>query len=138
MAEAAREAYEGMDKDMARLRELKELLYSELCARVDGVHANVSSLNGSPNILSVTVDGVDAICLVDSLGEKGVCVSAGSACNSRELHASHVLRAMGVSDRDAGATIRLSLSKYNNKEEIITAAEIFEETVRGLRDIYCS
>lgn len=136
MAEAAREIFTSMEEDMARVRMLKELLYNELCKRIDGVRAHIDYMKAAPNILSVAVDGVNAVCLVDSLGQKDVCVSAGSACNSREITSSHVLKALGVSENTASSTVRLSLSKYNSKEEIIRAAEIFEQTVNSLREIY--
>ena len=136
MAEAAREMYENMDEEMMKIKELKNLLYRELHNRVEGIHAHGDHIEGAPNILSVVVDGVDAVCLVDSLGQKEVCVSAGSACNSREIQSSHVLKAMGVGEMAARSTIRLSLSKYNNREEILKVAEIFEETVNHLREIY--
>lgn len=137
MAEAAREMSDGMDEELRKSGELKQLLYRELSTRVEGVHAHTNYKEGAPGILSVVVDGVEAVCLVDSLGQKGVCVSAGSACNSKELQTSHVLMAMGVDEADARSTIRWSLSKYNNREEILKAAEIFEETVNHLREIYC-
>jgi len=59
------------------------------------------------------------------LDTKGVYVSAGSACQSREAKPSHVLKAMGLTDEQARSTIRVSFSKYNSPEEVENAAEIF-------------
>lgn len=73
-------------------------------------------------IISITIRGVDNEALAMLLNKRGICVGTGSACNSRSVESSHVLKAVGMSKDDAMSTIRVSFSKYNSAEEVETAA----------------
>ena len=66
------------------------------------------------------------------LGTRGVCVSAGSACNSHSTEPSHVLKAIGLTDEEARSTIRISFSEYTKLDEVYEAAEIIAECVDTL------
>src|SRR3989339_333106 len=80
------------------------------------------------NILNVSIRGIDAETLVKHLSNKGICISAGSACTSGAIEGSHVLKAMQLSEEEARASIRISLSKYTTKKEI-------DETIKHLKSI---
>lgn len=86
----------------------------------------------SSKILSIRFPCVDAETLVLMLGAKGVCVSAGSACDSHSAKPSHVLKAIGLTDEEARSTIRISFSDYTTVEEVIDAADIIAECVNSL------
>lgn len=73
-------------------------------------------------IVRVTIRGVDNEMLAMLLNKRGICVGIGSACNSRSVEPSHVLKAIGMSNDDAMSTIRVSFSKYNTPDEAETAA----------------
>lgn len=97
-------------------------------------------LNGDINLvtdngktMSIRFDGVDAETLLLMLDAHGVCVSAGSACRSREQEPSRVLLTMGINAEDARNSIRLSVSKMNTVDEIEQAAKIITECVTALR-----
>ncbi|HIH58624.1 MAG TPA: aminotransferase class V-fold PLP-dependent enzyme, partial [Nanoarchaeota archaeon] len=79
-------------------------------------------------ILNVSIRGIDAEILVKHLSHKGICISTGSACTSGAIEASHVLKAMQLSEEEARASIRISLSKYTTKKEI-------DETIKHLKSI---
>ena len=64
---------------------------------------------------------------------RGVCVSAGSACQSHESHPSHVLKGIGMNDDKARCTIRISFSEFNTIKEIEDAAIILADCVSSLR-----
>ena len=64
---------------------------------------------------------------------KGICISIGSACASGSVNPSHVLLAMGLSEKDAQNCVRISFGKDNTEEEILQAATAFRETVISLR-----
>ncbi len=83
-------------------------------------------------ILNIGFDGIDAQTLLLMLDNKGVCVSAGSACCSHENKPSHVLKAMGLSNEEARSSIRVSFSKTNKIIEVTRAAEIIAECVEFL------
>ena len=63
----------------------------------------------------------------------GVCVSAGSACTSGSGEPSHVLTAMGLSQRDAYGAIRITLGEENTAQEVDYIAATIENIVADLR-----
>ena len=67
------------------------------------------------------------------MDKKGIFVSTGSACTTRSIESSHVLKAIGLSDIDAHSTIRISLGKYNTKEEIDFVIKELKEIIKKLR-----
>ena len=87
----------------------------------------------TPNTSNLRFAGVVAEELMIALDLQGLAVSAGSACQSGALEPSHVLRAMGLSDEQARATIRLSLTRLTTKEEADQAADLVCATVTRLR-----
>lgn len=74
-------------------------------------------------ICSLTITGVDNESLALLLGSKDICVGTGSACSSREVTPSHVLKAIGLSDEAAMSTIRVSFSTHNTLRDVKTAAQ---------------
>lgn len=96
---------------------------------------STSSVHNLSKILSLRFDYIDAETLVIMLGERGVFVSAGSACSSHSSVPSHALKAIGLIDEEARATIRISFSDYNTVQEAREAAKIVAECVGLLRNI---
>lgn len=96
---------------------------------------NTSTSRNTSKILSLRFDNVDAETLVIMLGERGVCVSAGSACSSHSSEPSHALKAIGLTDEQARSTIRVSFSEYNTVTEAHEAAEIVADCVSLLNCI---
>lgn len=86
-------------------------------------------------VCSIGIDDIDAETLVIMLGDNGVCVSAGAACSSHSSEPSHVLKAIGLSDKEARETIRVSFSRYNTIEEVQQAAQIIVNCVNELREL---
>ena len=87
----------------------------------------------APHIASFIVKGVEGEAMLLMLDEKGIAVSTGSACTSGTLEPSHVLLAMGFSPEEAHGSLRLSLSKYNTKEEVDCFLDVFPKIVFYLR-----
>lgn len=96
---------------------------------------NTSSIQNTSKILSLCFDNIDAETLVIMLGERGVCVSSGSACSSHSSTPSHALKAIGLTDEEARSTIRVSFSDYNTIQEAREAAKIVAECVNLLHNI---
>lgn len=88
-----------------------------------------SPVSGVGHILNIEVEGIDAETLVLMMDVKGVCISAGSACHSKNVEPSHVLKAMGLSDAEARSSVRISSSSYQTEQEIIDAAHIMAECI---------
>lgn len=87
------------------------------------LHFNAKENNDS-KIVNFRIDGVDSQTLLMMMNAMGVYASAGSACKSRLMRPSHVLKAIGLSDEEAYSSIRLSFSRYNTSEDVDEAAEI--------------
>jgi cysteine desulfurase len=63
----------------------------------------------------------------------GVQAAAGSACASSSIQPSHVLTAMGLTEKEANESLRFSFGKHTTEEEVVRAAAILKETVEKLR-----
>jgi cysteine desulfurase len=79
------------------------------------------------NTISVALPGKLAETLVIRLDLAGIAVSAGSACSSGKVGASHVLEAMGLGPEIATSAIRISLGPATTKEEIAAFAEAWRQ-----------
>lgn len=100
-------------EDNAREKELLEHLISELC-KLDGVKIN--GAHNAPHILNLSIPGVPTQNSINLLQDRGICVSAGSAC--AKGHRSHTLTAMKLPPEVMDSSFRVSLSRDNTKEEI--------------------
>ncbi|WP_373085210.1 cysteine desulfurase family protein [Sneathiella sp.] len=108
-------------RDAQHLRQLRESLQSSLSASLgEQVQFNGEEAPHIPGCLSVTLVGVDAEDLLHDL--PALALSTGSACTSLLSEPSHVLRAMGLSAREAAATIRVGFGRSTTKAEVQYAA----------------
>ncbi len=114
-----------------RVSELRERLWLALQAAAP-IWRNAASGALLPGILSVTFPGIEGESLLLALDGK-VAASSGSACNSASGEPSYVLRAIGLSDLAAQATLRLSLGPDTSAEDIDRAAAEMVAAVRWLR-----
>ncbi|SHE30827.1 cysteine desulfurase IscS [Marinomonas polaris DSM 16579] len=132
MGEAFRLAGEEMEQDCARIKALRERLWSSL-TELSGVHLNGDSDNRVAGVLNVGFSGVDGEVLLMSLSD--IAVSSGSACTSASLEPSYVLRTIGLADDLAHSSLRLSVGRFTTEEEVDFAAEIIKNAVSRLRSI---
>ncbi|BCB96956.1 cysteine desulfurase [Dissulfurispira thermophila] len=114
------------------LVKLRDMLFSLLEGRL------VIKLNGHktlrlPNTLNIAIEGIVADDIVLKLSNK-IAFSSGSACHAGLRKPSPVLKAMGLSDKDALSSVRLSVGKDNTFEEIKAAAEIITQTINEIKD----
>jgi cysteine desulfurase len=116
-----------------RLMGLRERLRRGLEERVELVSVNGSLEHRLPGNLNVSFAYVEGEALM--MAVKDVAVSSGSACTSASLEPSYVLRAMGVSDELAHASIRFGLGRFNTEEEVDFVVELFAAKVKKLRDM---
>jgi len=128
---AAELCRESLDVEPARLRTLRDRLWSAL-SEIDGLHLNGAMEPRLPNNLNVRVDAVHGETLLKAMAGD-IAVSSGAACATASAEASHVLRAMGLSDEQARASIRFGLSRFNTEHEIDAAGEIVAAAVKHLR-----
>lgn len=114
-----------------RIAGLRDRLWQKL-QTLDGIHLNGHPTQRLPGNLNVSFEGVDGQALLLGV-QRAIAVSSGSACTSAKIEPSHVLRASGLPDELAYASIRFGIGRFNTEAEIDRAAEVVMETVRSLR-----
>ncbi|TDI60512.1 MAG: IscS subfamily cysteine desulfurase [Alphaproteobacteria bacterium] len=130
--EACRLARLEMADEAKRIGALRDRLYDGITTRLAGVALNGDAMTRIPGNLNLSFGHVDAEALMASL--KAVAVSSGSACTSASLEPSFVLKALGVEDRLAHASIRFSLGRFTTEAEIDFVIEEVAREVAGLRE----
>ena len=124
---------EGADSEKKK-KELTLRLENGLIQNIPGAHTNGPDIDRRlSGILNMEFDGVDGEALLFNLDLRGVQVSAGSACTSGSIDASHVLLAMGFTREAAHRSIRFSLSEENTEAEVDEVIGITTEIVNNLR-----
>ncbi|MFQ3670478.1 MAG: cysteine desulfurase NifS [Verrucomicrobiia bacterium] len=114
-----------LDDENQRVRALRDRLETGILTRVPSARINGASAPRLPNTTNITFPGAEASHLLARLDQAGVCASAGSACTSGTVSPSHVLKAMGLRDPDALASIRFSLATSNTEAEIDHVLNLF-------------
>jgi cysteine desulfurase len=130
MGEASAILHREMECENARISGLRRRLWSHLL-QVPGTTLNGDEERRVAGILNVGFSGVDGETLLMALDD--IAVSSGSACTSASVEPSYVLRALGIPDDLAHASIRFTVGRYTTEEEIDFAAGRVAEVVHGLR-----
>jgi len=87
------------------------------------------------NNINLCFKGIEGEALSGYLDQKGICVSTRSACSSKSLEPSYVLKAIGLSNEEANSSIRLTLSRFNTEQEIDYVIKTIPSIVKKLRRI---
>ena len=119
-----------MDGENERILNLRRRLWS-LLGQVPGAVLNGDEQQRLPGCLNVAFAGVDGETLLLALDD--IAVSSGSACTSASVEPSYVLRALGVPDDLAHASLRFSIGRFSTGEEVDYAAGRVAEVVSGLQ-----
>lgn len=113
---------EHLAQKLRHTAEIKEYCREKLLT----IPGMVSVGNGTaPHILSMALAGYPSANIVTDLGEKGICISAGSACHRGK--SSHVVSTLGLDKRTAAGVIRISFSPDTTKEDIDTLCAALKE-----------
>ena len=132
LGEALTESVERMQEDAVRLQRLVAYTLQMIEREVPEVRVHGAEKEHLPGLLNTGIPGVRGESLVHLLDLKGICVSAASACSAGADVPSHVLCAMGYSEREAMEALRISYGRENTQED---AERIAEEIVRAVRKI---
>lgn len=115
-----------MLSDYLRVKQLRDLLEQELL-KIEGSFVNGDLENRIHNITNIYIPNIESELLIKRL--QNICISNGSACHSELIEPSHVLTAMGLSNKLAFSCLRFSLSKYNTETEIIYTIQKLKELI---------
>ena len=135
MGAAAELARRELPQRVERLSRLRDRLRDGLAARIERVRFNGPRVSRLPHNLHVCLDGVSSESLVLGLDEAGIAAGLGSACNSKAMRPSHVLKAMGLSDEQAKGALVLSVGVPTTDDEIDRALELIPSVVEQLRRV---
>ena len=133
LGEAAAGIYEDFEQKIEGLYQIRERLTEGLLT-MEGVFVNgKKGRDAAPHIVSVSVSGVRSEVLLHALEERGVYVSAGSACASNKPSVSPTLSAIGLKKSLLDSTVRFSFSVETTAEEIDYALSVLREEIPKLR-----
>ncbi len=121
---------EGTVRDCLLLR---DRLISGIQERIEGAHLNGHPQERLANNVNFSFAGTEAEPLLMGLDLAGVAASSGSACTSASLEPSHILLAMGQSDRMARGSLRLTVGRGNTMEEMEYALDTLADLVQRVR-----
>ena len=131
LGRAAALAAAEMEDEARRLRGLRDRLYGNLLRRVPDVQLNGDAEHRLPASLNLSFPGLTAPALIEA--SSSIAMSTGSACTSASVEPSYVLRALGLSESRANASIRLGLGRFTTAAEVDFAVDALAAAVSRLR-----
>lgn len=133
LGRAADLAKETMADESARLTLLRDHLKELVLGRIEESWLNGHPTKRLPSNLNFSFRFIEGESLILYLDALGIAASTGSACSSRKLTASHVLTAIGLKPEECHGSLRITLGRYNTKEDIEFTGQAIEESVIRLR-----
>jgi len=125
-------AAQGLDAKSEAIARLRDRLEVGMLARFPFAHINGGRSPRVANTSSVRFGDLEAEVILDKLDRAGICASSGAACTAGGSAPSHVLVAMGLSEAEAVATIRFSLSRYTTEAEIDQVLDTLSAVIRRM------
>lgn len=135
-AAASEFAISNREDNFARVRELRDYFIAGLKKAVPDVSINSAIDPALPGIVNATFPGTESDALLLLLDSEGISASAGSACSAGVPRPSHVLVALGLSESDADASLRISIGTTNTKAEIDQVLNIMPSVVERARNAF--
>lgn len=133
LAKAVEEVYQSLEKDVEHLYALKEYFVNGLMQIPDVIINGYTGLDSAPHIVSLSIRGIRSEVMLHALEDRGIYVSAGSACSSHKAVTSATLRAIGVEKDLLDSTIRFSFSIFTTREEIDYTLKVLYDIIPMLR-----
>ncbi len=129
LGKASDTAKKQMKENVTHMKHLSKTLYDELRKQIPGIRLNGHPTKRLPNTLNISFPDIQGAALLDRL-KNTIAASTGSACHEGCFTPSHVLKAMGVSDKDAFSAVRLSLGIENTEWQIKKAGRAIVKAYR--------
>lgn len=134
LGEAVKYSYDNFNEKIEKLYSLKDYFIDEV-SKIDNVKINSKKgKESAPHIVSVSFIGVRSEVMLHTLEDRGIFVSAGSACSSnKQKNVSATLKGIGLKPEEIDSTIRFSFCYETTKEEIDYAVDVIKENIAMLR-----
>ena len=128
-------AKKSIEEEGTRIRNLRDRLENTLLQKITKAKVNGNKKNRIPNTSNIGFEFIEGEAILLMLDEKGIAASSGSACTSGSLSPSHVLRAMGIPFTFIQGSVRFSLSRYNDDNDIDHIIKHLPPIIERLRGI---
>lgn len=127
-------ANNDMEKNNKHIKYLRDYYIKEVSNKIPYIRINGELENRLPGNANISFYGVDGSKLLKELDKKEICASSGSACSAGFLNPSHVLMAIGVPNKLAKSSLRITFGKDNTLEETKFLIDSLEEIVKKERN----
>ncbi|MBI2093054.1 MAG: cysteine desulfurase NifS [Deltaproteobacteria bacterium] len=135
IGKAAELAKSNIGEENSRVRKMRDRLENGIIASISNARVHGDREMRLPNTTNIGFEYIEGEAILLLMNELGICASSGSACTSGSLEPSHVLRAMKIPFTRAHGSIRFSLSRYNEEEDIGYTLLKLPEIITRLRNI---
>jgi cysteine desulfurase len=134
MAMAVEEIYDNFEAKTDYLYAIKDKFVKGV-TQIEGIRLNgpYNAREGAPHVVSVSIQGIRSEVMLHALEDKGIYVSAGSACASNKPAISATLKAIGVEKQYLDSTLRFSFSLFTTMDEIDYTIGCMKELIPALR-----
>ena len=132
LGKACEIAQQNLEKDMARMKFLRDRLHEGLLGRIFDLRLNGHLQHRLPNTLNISFKDLEANRILEDIGLK-VAASAGAACHADSVEISHVLRAMKIPLEWAKGTLRFSVGRMTTEAEIDKTIRVVADAVNKLK-----
>jgi len=123
------------EKENKRIENLRNKIIEKLPKLISDIKINGSIKNRLPNNINVTIKEAEGEAIGNYLETKRIYISTGSACSTNTKANSHVLKAIGLNEKEQNSTIRITLSKYTTQKEINYFLKVLPEIINKLRKL---
>jgi cysteine desulfurase len=130
---AAELAKGEMAEESARLRSFRDRMISEIGSRTKGAQLNGHPEKRSPNNVNFRFNYIEGEALILRLFDLGIAAATSSACSSKTLEPSHVLRGMGVPPEEAQGTLLLTIGRWTTEKDVDYVLDMVPGVVDLLR-----
>ena len=128
-------AYSNLDEHNEKIRKLRDYYVEQVKEKIPYIKINGDMEKRLPGNSNISFKFIEGEGLLLNLDLKGIYASSGSACTSGSLDPSHVLLAIGLPHEIARSSLRITIGKYNTKEEVDYLVETLVEIVNRLREM---
>jgi len=134
LGKACEIAQQNLEKDMARMKFLRDRLHEGLLGRIFDIRLNGHLQHRLPNTLNISFKDLEANRILEDIGLE-VAASAGAACHADSVEISHVLRAMKIPLEWAKGTLRFSVGRMTTEAEIDKSIRVVADAVNKLKTL---
>ncbi len=134
-SKAAELVVNDLEAHVSKLKKYRDMLLEGLEKNLEGVTLNGDRFNRHPGNINLSFEGISEETLLMNLDLAGIACSAGSACSSGSLEASHVLLAIGLDNKKAKSSVRMSVGSFTTEEEINYVVDELTKIILRIRGI---